>query len=280
MCHCDDRVAEKVLTVRSFCHSSVKCSSLQRIPFQTSKYIQFHIHSGISVHRVTLTRSDCPGHTSWASSSSSSSPVTWQHSILESSVRSSIMDTNIIMDEAWQSFKMYCDALEMDYDPDESDDDTFISLPENPRIQSLRRDKYRGVAPPYCATAPALCPRNTHSDDIKLGQKLRLHKPTPLRNIALSNVPKRPLTGALKHSLPCPLAPPPPPPRSITYSKRRKNSIDRVTIPKRPSDLVRHDWFDKQQAIHNQYRDSEGSPESTKAPLGQDEQRETVRFRS
>jgi len=53
MCHRDDRAAEKVLTVRSFCRSSVKCSSLQLIPFQTSKSIQFHIHSGTSVHRVT-----------------------------------------------------------------------------------------------------------------------------------------------------------------------------------------------------------------------------------
>ena len=176
------------------------------------------------------------------------------------------------MDEPWQSFKMYCDALEMDYDSDESDEsdnDTFISLPEHPRIESLRRDKWRGVAPPYCATAPALFSRNTHPDDIKLNQKLRLHKPTPLRNIALSNVPKRPLTGALKHSIPCPLAPPPPPPGSITYSKWCKNGIDRVTISKRPSGLVRHDRF---QAIHNKYHDSEGSPESTKAPLGQDEQ--------
>lgn len=166
------------------------------------------------------------------------------------------------MDEPWQSFKMDYDSdalemnydsdaleadydMEMDYDSDDSDYDTLIPLPENPRIKSLRRNKGHGVAPPYCATAPALFPRNTHPDDIKLGQKLRLYKPTPLRNIALSNVPKWPLMGALAHSLPCPLAPPPPPPR------RCKNGIDRVTIPKRLSSLVRHDWFDKQQAIHN-----------------------------
>jgi hypothetical protein len=132
------------------------------------------------------------------------------------------------MDEPWQSFKMDYDndALEMDYDSDEScynsdepdsdldvsdsdldvsdsdsdgsdsdsdesDYNTLNPLPENPRIERLRRDKCHGAAPPYCATAPALFPRNTHPDDIELDQELRLHKPTPLRNIALSNVPKR-----------------------------------------------------------------------------------------
>src|SRR5271156_691544 len=53
MCHRDDSAAEKVLTVHSFCRSSVKFSSLQLIPFQTSKYTQFHIHSRTSVHLVT-----------------------------------------------------------------------------------------------------------------------------------------------------------------------------------------------------------------------------------
>src|SRR5271155_450779 len=73
----------------------------------------------------TFARSHCPGHNSWASSSSSSSPVTRQHSILESSVRSSITDTNIIMDGLWQSFKMDydSDALEMDYDSDSLETD-------------------------------------------------------------------------------------------------------------------------------------------------------------
>jgi hypothetical protein len=82
----------------------------------------------------------------------------------------------------------------------ETDYDGFYPLRKNPRIESLCRGKDRGVAPPYCATAPALFSRNTHLDDIKLGQKLRFHKPSPLRNIALSNVPKQPLTGALEYS--------------------------------------------------------------------------------
>ena len=144
-------------------------------------------------------RSHCPSHNSPAPLSPSSSPVTRQHSILESGVRPSVMDTNIIMDEPWQQIKIHYDndALGIDYEPD---DDIFDPVWENPRIESLRRDKDPGVAPPYCATAPALFPRNTHPNDIKLGQKLRSHKPTPLRNIALSNVPKQPLTGALEHS--------------------------------------------------------------------------------
>jgi hypothetical protein len=229
MCHRDDRAAEKVLTVRSFCHSSVKCSSLQLIPFSNIQiYSISHSFRNQRAPSHTSARSHCPGHNSWAFSSSSSSPVAQQHSILESRIRSSIMD------ELWQSFKMDYngDTLDMSYDPDDSDDsdesdyDTSIPLPENPRIERLRRDKGHGVAPPYCATAPTLFPRNTHPDNIKLGQKLRLHKPTPLRNIALSNVPKWPLTKALEESLPCPSAPPPPPPRSITYSRRCKNGID------------------------------------------------------
>jgi hypothetical protein len=230
----------------------------------------------------TFARSHCPSHNLWASSSSPFSPVTRQHPILESSVRSSITDTNIIMDEPWQSFKIDYDSdaletdydnnpLKMDYDLDDSDYDTLIPLPENPRIKRLRRDKGHGLAPPYCATAPALFPRNTHPDDIELGLELRLHKPTPLRNIALSNVPKWPITGALENSLPCPLAPPPPPPGKIRYGRRCKHGIDRVTIPKRRSSLVRHDWFDKQQAIHNKCHDSEGSPESTRRHWSQDE---------
>jgi hypothetical protein len=155
--------------------------------------IQFHIHSGTSAPSHTFARSHCPPVTIlWVFSSSSSSPVTQQHSILESSERSSITDRNIIIDEPRQSFKMHYDndALEMGYDPDESDHHTFNPVPENPRIESLRLDKCHGVAPPYCTMAPALFPRNTHPDDIELGQKLRLYKPTPLRNIALSNVPK------------------------------------------------------------------------------------------
>jgi hypothetical protein len=124
------------------------------------------------------------------------------------------------MNELWQSFKMHYDndALEIDYDSDESDYDpdesdfdsaesasdpdepdsdsdeadynAFNRLPENPRIKRLRRDKYHGNAPPYCATAPALFPRMAHPDDIELGQELRLHEPTPLRNVALSNAPE------------------------------------------------------------------------------------------
>jgi hypothetical protein len=90
---------------------------------------------------------------------------------------------------------MTYDDDDNDYDDDALDIDndsiyyTFNSW-GNPRIESLRRNKDRGVAPPYCATAPALSPRNTHPEDIKLGQKLRFHKPSPLRNIAMSNVPK------------------------------------------------------------------------------------------
>src|SRR3954449_1095856 len=105
-------------------------------PFSKSKHIQFLIHSGTSVQRLIH-------HNSSASFSSSSSPFTRQHPILDSGARSSITDTNILMDEPWQSFKMhyYNDAMEMHYDSDESDHDAFHPLRENPRIESLRRDK-------------------------------------------------------------------------------------------------------------------------------------------
>jgi hypothetical protein len=93
---------------------------------------------------------------------------------------------------------------ELDYDVDESDDDsyllgysTFNKLGKNPRIKRLRRNKEHGIAPPYCATAPALFPRNTPPSNIKRP----FRKPTPLRNITLSNVPKEPPPEPPQHSL-------------------------------------------------------------------------------
>jgi hypothetical protein len=55
MCHCDDRAAETVLTVYSFCRSLLNAHHCN-LSFQKPKHIQFHIHSGTSVHRVTHSR--------------------------------------------------------------------------------------------------------------------------------------------------------------------------------------------------------------------------------
>jgi hypothetical protein len=56
----------------------------------------------------------------------------------------------------------------------------FKSLPEDPRIKCLRFDKYPGIIPPYCATAPVFFP------ELRLDREDP--KPSPLRHIALSNI--------------------------------------------------------------------------------------------
>ena len=144
--------------------------------------------------------------------------LTGQPLSIRSSVRRSITHAKVIMDDRWQTFVMddippassespveYRQSVELDYelfenesDTSNVDDDAFKLLPENPRIKCLRFEKYPGITPPYCATAPAYFPRNPYPDGIKLGQNLRCHNPSPLRNIALSNVPKWSLTGAIR----------------------------------------------------------------------------------
>jgi hypothetical protein len=171
---------------------SVKCSSCSLSFEKPQAYSVSHSFRNQRIPSYAFLHSHCPNHNSPVPFSSSSSPSSSLAYGLSS-------DTYITMGGSWQPFKMTYDddALDIDY---ESVYYTFNSW-VNPQIESLRRDKGRGVVPPYCATAPALFPRNAHPDDIKLGQKLRFHKPSPLRNIALSNVPKQPLTEALEYSL-------------------------------------------------------------------------------
>jgi hypothetical protein len=115
MCHRDDRAGETALTVCSFCRSLLNAHHYN-LSFQKPKHNQFHIHSGTSVHRVTHSRVPIAlVIISPTAFSSSSSPVTRQHSIFESGVRPSITDTNIPIGSSWQPSKMtyFDDALDI-----------------------------------------------------------------------------------------------------------------------------------------------------------------------
>jgi hypothetical protein len=100
------------------------------------------------------------------------------------------------MDEHWRSFALHEVPIDPVPEPDwdsfvmfDKDDYEFKSKPEDPRIKLLRFDKTSGSVPPYCATAAVFFPTHTHPDDVELGLYLKDPKPSPLRNIALSNVP-------------------------------------------------------------------------------------------
>jgi hypothetical protein len=109
--------------------------------------------------------------------------------------RSSITKYKTIMDEHWQSFVLDDAGFELPEDWKlwvifDEDDEAFKSKPESPRIKCMRFDKYPGFTAPYCATTPAHFLRNAYPDDAKCVLGLESHKTSPLRNIALSNVPK------------------------------------------------------------------------------------------
>ena len=92
--------------------------------------------------------------------------------------------------------RMDVDSPEVDVDASRMDVEALeigierLMLVENKPIKRLRLDKAPGLVPPYCATAPAYCACSTHKSKTGLGVTAQPHGPSPLRNIAISNIRK------------------------------------------------------------------------------------------